>query len=490
MRIAIIGFGVVGKSVLAFFTSQQGDKFANVTDVLVWDACPISTADEQMIVAAGARVVSRDCMTLGDVINFVDRAVVSPGVNLNRYKQHAHKFVCELDIFEQFFEKKTVGITGSLGKTTTTKLLGALAGKTHSVAVGGNIGLGMLDLVAQQKAIELAVLELSSFQLEFNKKYAPDIAIWTNCFANHLDRHETMQAYFEAKFNLIAHQTKDQWVLLSATLLEGEVGHLLLSRLPSIKSKICFVGTYNYSQISHVVPACPPEPHQGGGWAKAGIQQIYHPLEKFRTITVENGHIVTSEFCHGNRVDTSILCAQADLPAVTFIDNWLHVLAALQMLGIDVHVLVQELKNNREPFALANEHRCEFVRTVRGVDFYNDSKATVIQSTEAAVSRLAANNRPIILILGGLGKGVDRSPLLQTLKTTPSIKKMYCFGKECAVFASAATCYSTLEEVIADVAKIMVPGDQVLLSPSGTSYDLYKNYEERGRAFKKMVAQI
>lgn len=458
MRIAIIGFGVVGKSLLAFLTSEQGRNFVQATDLLVWDGRPFIHDEEKIIISAGAQPVSSDCVTLGEIMTIVDLAFVSPGVNMNRYKQHAHKIVCELDLFSRFFDKKTIGITGSLGKTTTTKLLGVLAGTFKKTAVGGNIGLGMLDLVAQRESTDLAVLELSSFQLEFSKTWAPDIAIWTNCFANHLDRHETMQAYTEAKLNILAHQREDQVALLSTSLFDGEVGQILASQLPTIKSQLYLVGALELDRL---------------------------PVQNFNSITVEDGLVVLSKGAQGLVTSKTVLCAVADLPKVTFLDNWLHVLGALHILGADLSKVI-----SGEVFSLDNEHRCEFVQTIRGVDFYNDSKATVIQSTQAAVNRLAANNRPIILILGGLGKGVDRSPLLEILKNIPNVKKIYCFGKECSVFAPSATCYSTLEEVMADVAKIMESGDQVLLSPSGTSYDLYKNYEERGRAFKNLVSLI
>ncbi len=504
MRIAIVGFGVVGKSVMSFLTSEEGSIYFGllvggrasvVIDLLVWDNRQFTTDEEQYITDIGARTVCSDMMTLGEVVTMSDLVIVSPGVNMNRYKQYSHKILCELDIFDCFFKRPTIGITGSLGKTTTTKLLGFIADKIlvpgdnkrlPHVVVGGNIGLGMLDLVKQQKKIYAAVLELSSFQLEFNKEWAPDVAIWTNCFANHLDRHETMAAYVDAKMNLLRFQVEDQVALLSASLLKGEVGELVIPALSEIKSEIYLVSSNPEDRaLLTLVPR-----------ASVGF------------VTIDNGNVIISQIVDGQVTETNQICAVADLPNVTFTENWLHILAALYSIGIEPEVIGRWIKENKDTLSIANEHRCEFVATVNGVDFYNDSKATVIQSTEAAVRRLADNNRPVILILGGLGKGVDRSPLLAVLQSLRGgagmsaialataegnglhIKKIYCFGKECAVFASSATCFATLEEVMADIQKIMAPGDQVLLSPSGTSYDLYKNYEERGNAFKQIVAQF
>lgn len=486
MRVAIVGFGVVGKSVLTFLASEQGSTYFNhlaggradvAVDLWVWNGNSFTPEEERCITDAGARSLTRDLVTLGEVVTMADWIIVSPGVNMNRYKQNSRKILCELDIFKHFFDQPTVGITGSLGKTTTTKLLGSLAdrilvsGKGGAVArvmIGGNIGLGMLDLVQQRAMTAAAVLELSSFQLEFNKTWAPDVALWTNCFANHLDRHEIMAAYVDAKMNIIRHQRPDQVALLSASLVQGDLGVLVLPALATVKSQVYLVSTNSEDRtLMSLVP--------GGA---VGF------------VTVRDGQVVIEQGNGDQTTTVHPICSLDVLPNVTFSENWLHVIGALYTMGIEARALGQWLKANKDTITIDNEHRCEFVATVRGVDFYNDSKATVIQSTEAAVRRLAQAGRPIVLILGGMGKGVDRSPLLESLKNIKNIKKIYCFGKECSVFASKATCYATLEEVMSDIASTMEPGDVVLLSPSGTSFDLYKNYEERGLAFKKLVAQL
>lgn len=486
MRIAIIGFGVVGKSVLHFLTSEEGSSYFNylagdkgnvAVDLWVWNGNSFTPDEEHCIIDAGARPMTCDVVTLGEVLTVADWVIVSPGVNMNRYKQYTSKILCELDIFKHFFDRPTVGITGSLGKTTTTKLLGLLAdrilvsGKGETVPrvmVGGNIGLGMLDLVQQRTKTAAAILELSSFQLEFNKTWAPDVAIWTNCFANHLDRHETMAAYVDAKMNILRHQRDDQVALLSASLVHGALGALVLPQLTQIKSQV------------YLVSSNPDD----------RAQASFVPGALVGFVTVDGGKVVIEQMGGGQVTAVHPICAVHDLPGVTFIENWLHVLGALYTMGIEARALGQWLKVNKDTITLDNEHRCEFVATVRGVDFYNDSKATVIQSTEAAVRRLAQAGRPIVLILGGMGKGVDRSPLLETLRNIQNIKKIYCFGRECSVFAPTATGYPTLDAVMTNVASTMEPGDVVLLSPSGTSFDLYKNYEERGLAFKKLVIQL
>ncbi len=470
MRIAIVGFGVVGKSMLGFVKSELGRAFmgARKPDLMVWDSRSFSEQELQTINEAGARAVTREAVTLGEVMSLADLVMVSPGVNMNRYKHLSHKIICELDLLKHFFDLRTVGITGSLGKTTTTKLLGLLVGQSRRVEVGGNIGLGMLDLISRKNDLDVAVLELSSFQLEFNKAWAPDVAVWTNCFANHLDRHETMAAYVDAKINILRHQSSGQAALLSVSLFEGDVEPLLAQVLAEVKSQL------------YLVSAAPISCEL--------LKRV--PRASFRVLFVEAGQLVMGMVVDGQLTTSVPVCMVADLPPVTFLDNWLHVFGALYALGIDLSDVIAWLREHGNTISLDNEHRCELVATVRGVDFYNDSKATVIQSTEAAVRRLAATGRPVILILGGLGKGVDRSPLLAVLKNIDKIKKIYCFGKECGVFKPAASCYATLEEVMADVMLTVLPGDQVLFSPSGTSFDLYKNYEERGKTFKALVAQI
>jgi len=489
-NIGIVGFGVVGRSILTFLNEKKGQAVNqddhDIMHVSVWDARLLSGDEQAFIKDYGAAVADPSAVSLEEFLKKNDYIVASPGIDLNAYQQYSNKFLCELDFFSTFFAKPTIAITGSLGKTTITKLLGNLTSLVSylpqseqsrfiqhfggqekiSSVVGGNIGIGMLDLVGQQEAYDLGVLELSSFQLELNKKFSPDIAILTNIYANHLDRHQTIAAYGDAKLNVMRYQRPGQVAVLPFDLLVGDT--VPNTSLLEIKSKVCVVASHlpDQSELKKI---------------KREEYFLFYAHENVLwTTTVKQGICDQPLQLFDLRV----------LPSVTFLTNWLQVLTTLYVLGADLPALEQYFMAQGADFLLDDHHhRVEHFVTINGVEFYNDSKSTVIQATQAAVEKLSANGKPLILIVGGLGKGVDRSPLMTYLRSVKNLKKIYCFGKDCSVFSSCAY-FPTLEETVADIATIMQPGDQVLFSPSGTSFDLFKNYEHRGKVFKELVLRL
>jgi len=518
-NVGIVGFGVVGRSILSFLNEKKGQAINHddheIMRLSIWDARVLSAEEQLFINDYGASVIDPAQVSLEDFLRNNDYIVASPGVDLNDYQKYHNKFLCELDFFSTFFSKPVIAITGALGKTTTTKLLGKLTslvsylsleqkkgtqqnkfkdyfGNTKAITsvIGGNIGIGMLDLVKQQESYDLGVLELSSFQLELNKKFAPDIAIFTNFYANHLDRHKTLEAYFEAKFSIIRYQRPDQIAILSLDLLTGDGAHLLNNYLPAVKSQVCFVAQELPDQEL--------------------LKKINRP--EYLLFYVKEHNLYVTSVRNSTCEQAFKLFDLTVLPATTFLSNWLQILTTLYILGADLLALEHIFKTDRQAFVLDDHHhRVEYFATINHVDFYNDSKSTVIQATQAAVEQLARHNKPIILILGGLSKGVDRSPLVSYLKTIKNIKKVYCFGKDSDVFLSnysdartgeavgrlevqerniGCTYFPTLEEIIQDIKKTMKPGDLVLFSPSGSSFDLFKNYEHRGQVFKDLVLRL
>jgi UDP-N-acetylmuramoylalanine--D-glutamate ligase len=468
-KIGILGFGVVGKSVLKFFQNKQ---MCDGT-IDVWDQKSFDPETQKDLADKGVQAFDAATQTLEAFVAAHDSIIPSPGVNLNDFYKHKSKFVCELDIFNTYFKKPTIAITGSLGKTTTTKLLGKLAAEISFVGnlkkikpfVGGNVGLGMLEAIEQQNAFDLGVLEISSFQLEFSKSFAPNIAIFTNCYPNHLDRHRTLQNYISAKLNLIRTQTQDQYAILSEQLLAGDSVDFLKNELQNIKSQLCFTFT------------------------KKPDLEIFKTLDSSiaKLFYRQNNILIYQYLATGTE---QIIFDLSVLPEVTFIENWIQVITTLFLLGADMLALQEYFKQNTNEFEIDDHHhRVEHFTTINGVDFFDDSKATVIQSTLAATKRLAERG-PVLLILGGLGKGVDRSPLCQELDKISNLKKVYCYGPECKDFEAIACKFSTLEEIVVDIKQIMRSGDQVILSPSGTSFDFYKNYKQRGQVFKDLVKSL
>ncbi len=520
-KIGILGFGVVGKSVLNFIQNfkreknvlnlNQCDVDLNSTKLDVWDQKTLDFPVLQDLNKVEVGAFDSSKVIMKDFIDQHDYIIPSPGVNLNDFYSSNQKFICELDLFSTYFKKPVVAITGSLGKTTTTKLFAQLLSKIRQNQksysenkknarggeqivnessdivgsgisklvysgpnlkpfVGGNIGLGMLEAIQQQESYDIGVLELSSFQLEFSKSFAPDLAILMNCYPNHLDRHKSFKDYFDAKFNLFKYQTDTQFALFPWHILHGDTTRLFAEQVINLKSKICFFSD------SHVDTNLPKTV-----LSKSGA------LKEYKIFYKQDNKLVLFDSVNNQTIQLFDLSV---LPDVTFVQNWILIVSGLYLLGADLAVLHAFFELEGKDFTIDDHHhRVEYFATVRGVKFYDDSKATVVQSTLAAVKSLI-DKGPVILILGGLNKGVDRSPIIKELEQINGLKKVYCYGPSCGDFGSASCNFGSLEEILSDISGMMQPGDQVLFSPSGTSFDFYQNYKHRGQVFKDLVLKL
>jgi UDP-N-acetylmuramoylalanine--D-glutamate ligase len=434
-KIGIWGFGVVGKSALLYL-SAKGNQ------CVVLDKRDLTDEDRQLLRKYNATYIPEE--QLEYFFSHNDYILASPGIDINPYKHRAH-FICELDIFAPAWHKPLIAITGTVGKTSTTTLLGNLLQQTMRVAVGGNIGTPMLSFLDQQNNFDCAVLELSSWQLEHAQPFAPDIAVWTNFSPNHLDRHQTMQAYFDAKCQILSHQTAEQTSILPISLF-NQIAPL---NLASQKIWIDDTGkTFTPELTSH-------------------YQWLY----------VEDNSVVIT-----NAHDKILLCDINALPHCTYRQNMLSAAAVLHTL----HMPFDMLKDTDITF----EHRLEKVACKNNITYYNDSKATVPESTLAALAEF--KDKKVILFLGGLSKGVDRAEFIRTLPT--HIKEVICFGKEaeqlnalCTDHNINSSVFYTLEPAFAHAIKIAQSENIILFSPAGSSFDLYADYAERGRHFKQLV---
>jgi len=449
-KIGIWGFGVTGQSILRYLHRLQIP-----CAITILEQKELSTDLVSLITQQNAQLFSGT-----DPVPFIEQQdiiIPSPGVNLEHYHAYKNKFIAEVDLYQTACQQqstipKTIAITGSVGKTSITHLLGQLL---SSATVGGNIGTGMLDMLARPS--DLHIIELSSFQLEQSKQFAPDLAIITNLYPNHLDRHKTVDNYFHAKYNLLAHQTTEQIALMPLSLFERVHA---APKTQSIKYFFCM----------HEVPNNSP----------LGDKDMLFCIQDGTIVWQKNGQ-------------TKKLIALDQLPDISLQENWLIICSVLYLLNIPL-ISLQKCRHNLKLL----KDRLEKVATINQIDFYNDSKSTTNQSTIAAINALQCkSNKPIHLFLGGLSKGVDRTPLIQEIKNKclkNQITHVYCFGKEattlsklCADFAIKNSAYATLEDAFTASVHNVQPGDQVLLSPGGASYDLFKNYEERGEIFRQLV---
>lgn len=422
--IGIWGLGRVGNAAASFFHKQG-------LSVIVYD-------DNSALLERSSYIIAPSRETF---LQSADYIVASPGIDTRPYRlQYPQKWLNEVDIFYTYFKKPIIAITGSVGKTTITQILVQILLKQGiRTLAAGNVGLPMLDIIEQQDSLDMVVLEVSSFQLEFAQLFAPHLAIWTNFYPNHLDRHDSMDAYFDAKCSLLKNQHTNH-----RALVPDRVGEQLASHY-AIKSSLSFFSQTCGNTSPTTSLFCIDQSHK----------EIHH---------------------HG----TNKTIAFDAFGSSTFLENWLIIWATLHLLNI-LFVPIDEI---------VLEHRLEKVAVINGTVFYNDSKSTIPHSTLCALEQFS--NKRILLFLGGYAKGIDRRPLIKALQQYHI--HVICFGKEadeikalCDAFSVSADAYSNLDKAFDAIFSGAKPYECVLFSPAGSSYDLFQNYQERGSAFKRLV---
>jgi len=382
-----------------------------------------------------------------------DYIVPSCGIDIRPYAQYKHKWLSELDLFASECTTPIIAITGSVGKTTVTHLLShLLSAQGKKVFTGGNIGVGLLESIDEANSSDFVVIEVSSFQLERCKTFSPDFALCTNIFANHLDRHGSFEQYVQEKLKIIGKDT--QKILFPIALFN------------QIPENIRTENAINFFSTS--IPS----------------SQEISLLGDFHTLY----YLHNSKLSVNYQTNTSLIFDFKELPFVSYPQNVVIMASALHVLGFSLHNFVEILNQQELP-----EHRLEKVATINGIDFYNDSKATIPASTLAAIEKI--KDRPIILFLGGVSKGVDRSEFIKQL--CGLVRMVYCFGKEaeqlkgwCDTNAIPAQAFATLDDAFALLSSVAKANDQILFSPAGASFDLFSNYAERGNYFKKLVLEL
>lgn len=440
------GLGVSGTSIVRYLLTQNYRVIA-----LEKNSVPNAAYFAQNNVK-----IFRDPEERQDFFDICDVIVPSPGIDLRPYTEILPKIVAEIDLFQNAWHKPLIGITGTLGKTSITHLLSVLLTKAGKrVATGGNIGIGMLDLVSTQTDHDCAVLELSSFQLDHAKKIAPSLAILTNIFENHLDRHGSMDAYIAAKSNLFAHQD------------ENGTGLLPLLIASKIRADQRF-GSRSFAWFSMVEPTAE---------------------DRKNILDSDIIFVKTSDGIERRKGQKkSLILPTSSIPSLSFVQNWLVLAAACDLLGLNANDLISAASKD----LTIPHNRVEFVAQIDGVDYFNDSKSTIMQATIAAVRDRA--EQPIILLLGGLSKGVDRIPYLTDIG---GVSHIICFGAEAEILAKGCqmahiptTAFAQLEPAIEAAKKLAKPGFCILFSPGGASFDLFRNYEERGAHFVHLVKKL
>jgi UDP-N-acetylmuramoylalanine--D-glutamate ligase len=373
-----------------------------------------------------------------DLLDSVATLVKSPGIPGNAPAVAAARrmgipVIGELELGWRMTSGSVIAVTGTNGKTTTTELIGHIlrAGEIEC-AVVGNVGRPISSLAATAEADSTLVVEASSFQLEDSDLFAPETAVMLGVTPDHLDRHGSLEAYRDAKLKIFANQTE-----VDTAIVPSDFEMPATARAHQIKFNDCAAG-----------------------------------------IGISDGAIVW-------RGEELLAVSEFPLPGAHNLENAQAAAAACLLHGVAPSVVADALRS----FS-GVPHRLETVIEAHGVIWINDSKATNVAST---VTALRAMERPVRLILGGQGKGQDFSDLAAAVEQ--SCVAVHLIGEAAGQISQAldsvgvsVTLSSDLETAVAQCGQSALEGDAVLLSPACASFDQFTDFEERGAAFRKIVA--
>ena len=447
-RIALIGIGRSNVPLISLFSSY-GAKVV---------ACDRRSFEE---LGEFATIAQESGVTLSLGENYLDDIDVdivlrTPGMkyyldSLVKMRNNGVVVTSEMELFFDLCPCKIIGITGSDGKTTTTTIISEILKKSgKTVHLGGNIGKPLLPDIEKIKSTDIAVVELSSFQLISMRK-SPDISIVTNIEPNHLDIHKDMQEYVDSKKNVIVHQNAFSTAVLN---LDNTLSN-----------------SFSYD-------------------VRGELRKFSRSSEVFNGCYLDGENIVYSEF---GKKTTIMSIKDIKIPGMHNVENFMTAISAVWGL-VDVEDIVDVAKS-----FCGVAHRAEFVRELNGVRYYNDSIAS--SPTRTACGTLSLYDEKILLICGGYDKNLDYTDLGSLI--CKKVKHLVLLGAtadkiETAVNNSAEfkDCginivrVSSMEEAVKKSSELAVDGDIVSMSPASASFDTYKDFEQRGNHFNQLVNEL
>ena len=386
-----------------------------------------------------------------DIIKNMDLVIVSPGIPTDLPffsigESAGVKIISEVEFSYYFTPCPIIAITGTNGKTTTTALTGEIIKKVYpDAAIVGNIGIPYSKEVERLSKNDYVIAEISSFQMEKADTFHPFISAVLNITPDHLDRHKTLGNYIEAKEKVFINATDKDYLVLNYS---NDYTKLMSEKT---KAKILFFSSQEKLQ-----------------------EGIY----------LNNDNIIVK--CNGISQKLSINDVK-----ILGVHNYENIMAAIA-IGICAKIPIEKIFEAVKEFG-GVEHRIEFVKTVNGVDYYNDSKAT---NTDAAIRGIMAMKKPCVLIGGGYDKGSEYDEWVE--KFSGKVKHLDLLGatadsiKECCKRHnfSDITKVDTFEEALLLCKDKAESGDCVLLSPACASWEMFDNYEQRGNAFKDIIKKF
>jgi UDP-N-acetylmuramoylalanine--D-glutamate ligase len=444
-KVLVVGLGKSGVAA-ALFLRQKG-AVVTVSDVR---SAEVLGKEIPELIEAGVMVETGGHGVL--TFRRQDLIVVSPGVPLTtpalvQARSFGLPVIGELELAAHFLRGKILAVTGSNGKTTTTTLLGEILTEAGiETQVGGNIGTPVAELIPASTDAGWSVLEVSSFQLESTVEFRPTVAAILNITPDHLDRHGSFENYALAKERIFAAQTAEDCVVLNADNARAAAA---AERAPS---RVYWFST------EHAVDQ--------GAW----LDDDWVVYRGSKTAAVEK----------------IVPLKAISLKGLHNVENVLAAVVCARQAGAPVEAVAQAVEKFK-----AVEHRLEYVATIKGVEYYNDSKATNVDATEKAIEAFAGG---IHLILGGKDKGSDYTTLAPLLRER--VKAVYTIGAAAAKIEKhlrgviALQPCETLAKAVQAASAAALPGELVLLAPACSSFDQFDSYEHRGRVFKQLVAEL
>lgn len=435
-KILILGFGREGKSTYNYIRKYLNDKKIYIADMQedLLDKNEFLKKDNNIECICGKEY-------LNGLENY-DIIIKTPGIalvnmDITNFKD---KIKSQLDLFLEFCDNKTIGITGTKGKSTTSSLIySVLKAQNKNALLLGNIGNPIFDYIDEITEDTYIVIEMSSHQLEFTNN-SPNISIITNLFPEHLDHYNSYNEYVEAKFNIFKFQKENDYFLYDYDNNE-------------LKERITYTNSIQYKVSFN---------------------------EKYADIKIQNNMIVIKD------KEIYDINSPRNLLGDYNLKNIMFVLGVVDILNLDINQAVKTISEFK-----TLKHRLEFIGEINGVKYYDNSIATIPVATEEAIKALKDVDT---LIIGGMDRGIDYSEFAEFLDKC-DVKNIICMpntGHKIAKMMKTNKCIivNTLEEAVKEASLKTEKEKSCLLSPAAASYGFFKNFEEKGDKFKELVLNL
>jgi UDP-N-acetylmuramoylalanine--D-glutamate ligase len=462
-HILVVGLGMSGVAAARFLKNRG----ASVT---ITDMAKAETLSSHLSLVRGMGIETELGRHRFETFENADLIVLSPGVPhtispVTRAKEKGIPVIGEIELASWFIREPIVAITGTNGKTTTTVLLGEMLRKSgHKVFVGGNIGDPLIGYADKAEKAEIVVAEVSSFQLDTIDSFRPRVGVLLNIAEDHLDRYPDFSAYAESKSRIFENQQESD-----VAIFNGD-DPLIRSIAENVKSR---------TMPFYYAPGVCPETKYGGAIGKDRIvvnppKRFAYGQKNFRKTGSETGNFFTLDL------------SEINLPGRHNLENVTAACLAAFAVGATAEGVRAAVRNFK-----GLPHRLEYVASVDEVGYFDDSKATNVDSV---VRALECFSRPVILIMGGRDKGGDYGLLKDGIRRHAKILIVMGEAKEAirSALGSVARIKTagSMEDAVSQCHQEAVPGDVVLLSPGCSSFDMYENYAQRGEFFRKAVSNL